>query len=82
MICRRDSPARSRPARASRIASRRPKIVYPPDGALIDWDGEELPLEAVGGKRPLRWLVDGRPLPPALPRRPIYWQPEGWALSS
>jgi penicillin-binding protein 1C len=54
-----------------------PKIVYPPDGALIEWRGEELPLEAAGGKRPLRWLVDGRPLPPALPRRPIYWQPDG-----
>jgi penicillin-binding protein 1C len=53
------------------------KIVYPPDGALIEWRGEELPLEAAGGKRPLRWLVDGRPLPPAPPRRPIYWQPDG-----
>ncbi|HEY1433447.1 MAG TPA: penicillin-binding protein 1C [Stellaceae bacterium] len=54
-----------------------PKIVYPPDGALIEWRGEELPLEAAGGKRPFRWLVDGKPLPPAEPRRPIYWQPEG-----
>jgi penicillin-binding protein 1C len=53
------------------------KIVYPPDGALIEWGGEELPIEAVGGKRPFRWLVDGKPLPPALPRRPIYWQPAG-----
>jgi penicillin-binding protein 1C len=53
------------------------KIVYPPDGALVEWRGEELPLEAAGGKRPLRWLVDGRPLPPAPPRRPIYWQPDG-----
>ena len=54
-----------------------PKIVYPPDGALIEWRGEEVPLEAVGGKQPYRWLVDGKPLPPAPPRRPIYWQPEG-----
>jgi len=53
-----------------------PKIVYPPDGALIEWHGEELPLEAAGGKRPLQWLVDGKPLPPDLPQRPIYWQPE------
>ena len=53
-----------------------PKIVYPPDGALIEWRGEALPLEAAGGKRPLQWLVDGRPLPLDLPRRPIYWQPE------
>jgi penicillin-binding protein 1C len=54
-----------------------PKIIYPPDGAILEWRGEELALEAVGGKRPLWWLVDGRPLPPGLPRRPIYWQPDG-----
>src|SRR6516164_1300036 len=54
-----------------------PKIIYPPDGALIEWRGEEVPLEAIGGKQPLRWLVDGRPLAPGAPRRGIYWQPEG-----
>jgi penicillin-binding protein 1C len=53
------------------------KIVYPPNGAIIEWRGEEVPLEATGGKRPLHWLVDGKPLPPTPPRRPIYWQPEG-----
>jgi len=51
--------------------------VYPPNGAIIDWHGEELALEAAGGRRPLRWLVDGKPLPSAPPRRPIYWQPQG-----
>ena len=54
-----------------------PKIVYPPDGALIEWRGEEVPLEAIGGKQPLRWLVDGRPLTWDPPRGEIYWQPEG-----
>jgi penicillin-binding protein 1C len=54
-----------------------PKIVYPPDGALIEWRGEELTLEATGGKRPFRWLVDGKPLPLALSRRAIYWRPDG-----
>jgi penicillin-binding protein 1C len=53
------------------------KIVYPPDGALIEWRGEDVPLEVIGGKAPFRWLVDGKPLPPAPPRRPIYWQPDG-----
>jgi penicillin-binding protein 1C len=52
-----------------------PKILYPPDGAIVAWDGAALPLEAAGGKGPLRWLVDGRPLPPAQPRRTPYWQP-------
>jgi penicillin-binding protein 1C len=54
-----------------------PMIVYPQDGALIEWRGEDVPLEATGGKKPLRWLVDGRPLTPAAPSRGIYWQPEG-----
>jgi penicillin-binding protein 1C len=54
-----------------------PRILYPPDGALIEWEGEQLPLEASGGRPPLRWLVDGRPLPPAEPRRGLYWQPAG-----
>jgi penicillin-binding protein 1C len=54
-----------------------PKIVYPPDGATVAWDGAELALEATGGSFPLRWLVDGRPLPTAPPRRALYWQPDG-----
>ena len=43
--------------------------------AIVAWDGGALPLEAMGGRGPLRWLVDGRPLPPAQPRRTLYWQP-------
>jgi penicillin-binding protein 1C len=58
-----------------------PKIVYPPDGALLDWRGEEVPLEAIGGKQPFRWLVDGRPLPPAPARRLTLWQPDGVGFS-
>jgi penicillin-binding protein 1C len=57
------------------------KIVYPPDGALLEWRGGQLPLEASGGKGQLRWLVDGKPLPPGLPRRPVYWWPEGIGFS-
>jgi penicillin-binding protein 1C len=54
-----------------------PRIVYPPDGAQLEWRGEEVPLEVSGGKAPFRWLVDGKPLPAGHPRRPIYWQPDG-----
>jgi penicillin-binding protein 1C len=54
-----------------------PKILYPPDGAIVAWDGAALPLEAAGGHGPLRWLIDGRPLAPAMPRRPLYWRPDG-----
>jgi penicillin-binding protein 1C len=54
-----------------------PKILYPPDGAVVSWDGAELPLEAAGGRGPLRWLVDGRPIAPPAPRQPLYWRPDG-----
>ena len=54
-----------------------PRITFPPDGAVIEWRGGEMPLEAIGGKQPLRWLVDGRPLTQEPPRRGIRWQPEG-----
>jgi penicillin-binding protein 1C len=53
------------------------RIAYPPDGAQLEWRGEEVRLEVSGGKAPYRWLVDGRPLPAAPPRRPVYWQPDG-----
>jgi penicillin-binding protein 1C len=54
-----------------------PRITFPPDGAVIEWRGEEMPLEAIGGRQPLRWLVDGRPLTQEPPRRGIRWQPKG-----
>jgi penicillin-binding protein 1C len=52
-----------------------PKILYPPDGSVVVWDGQDIPLEANGGRGGLRWLIDGRPLPPGQPRRTIYWRP-------
>jgi penicillin-binding protein 1C len=54
-----------------------PKILYPPDGSTVEWHGEGVPLEAAGGLRPLRWLADGRPLPPGEARRTLYWRPGG-----
>jgi penicillin-binding protein 1C len=86
LVSRSELPARlqqlnPRPPARAEAPRGGPKIVYPPDGALIEWHGEELPLEAVGGKHPLRWLVDGRPLPLAEPRRQINWQPDGIGFS-
>ena len=54
-----------------------PRILYPPDGSVVAWTGQELPLEAAGGNGQLRWVVDGRPLPPAKPRRTLFWRPGG-----
>src|SRR5712671_1883938 len=86
MLGRNDLPPRLRrldpgPLAQAAAPGEAPKIVYPPDGALIEWHGEELSLEATGGRRPFRWLVDGKPLAPGVPRRTIYWQPEGIGFS-
>ncbi|HEX9536062.1 MAG TPA: penicillin-binding protein 1C [Stellaceae bacterium] len=82
LAARNDLPARLQrldpgPLQRPAATAGGPKIVYPPDGALIEWRGEELPLDAAGGKRPFRWLVDGKPLPSTPPRQQIYWQPDG-----
>jgi len=58
-----------------------PRIVYPPDGSTVEWHGEEVPLEASGGRAPLRWLADGRLLPQGVPRRALYWTPAGEGFS-
>jgi penicillin-binding protein 1C len=82
-LSRRDLPARLRHLEPGPFDNSRagdpgaPKILYPPDGATVAWDGAALPLEAAGGRGPLRWLVDGRPLAPAATRRPLYWRPDG-----
>jgi penicillin-binding protein 1C len=75
LVGRNDLPPRLRrlgPGAAGAAQATRFTITYPPDGASIEWRGDDVPLEAVGGKQPLRWLVDGRPLPPD----GIYWQPK------
>ena len=72
-VSRRELPPALRrlDAGAARIGPRdsgAPKILYPPDGATVAWDGR---TAARSGRRngTLRWLVDGRPLPPGAPRR-------------
>ncbi|WP_374446785.1 penicillin-binding protein 1C [Stella sp.] len=72
----------ARPAALRRLGSDRPPapvIAFPPDGAVIPWRGEALPLVVEGGRPPLRWLVDGRPLGArdGGPRRPAEWLPPG-----
>ena len=81
VVARRDLPPRLQRLDAAPLGHAAspeggPKILYPPDGALLDWQGQDLPLEAAGAG-PFRWLVDGRPLPPGPPRRTLYWRPGG-----
>ncbi len=60
----------------------RPLIVaFPPDGSEVrlDRDGgtPALPLVVEGGRKPFRWLVNGRPVISAPHRRRAGWQPDG-----
>jgi penicillin-binding protein 1C len=38
---------------------------------------KDLPLVAEGGKRPLRWLINGTPIPSSRLRRQTAWTPDG-----
>jgi penicillin-binding protein 1C len=59
------------------------KVAFPPDGATLDLDALSVDgrplvqLKATGGKAPYTWLVDGRPLGEAGPRRTADWSPAG-----
>jgi penicillin-binding protein 1C len=82
IVARRNLPPalqRLDPGRAERAGrdAGGPKILYPPNGATVEWHGEPVPLEASGGTGRLRWLADGRPLPQGQPRRELYWSPPG-----
>ncbi len=82
LVARRDLPPRLQrldpgPAERAGREAGGPKILYPPDGSTVEWHGEAVPLEASGGRGPLRWLADGRPLPPGAPRHELFWSPDG-----
>lgn len=58
------------------------QLLFPPSGAALETAGADgtLPpigLQATGGRRPLVWLVNGRPIPAVAHRREVAWQPEG-----
>ncbi|MCB1771448.1 MAG: penicillin-binding protein 1C, partial [Candidatus Competibacteraceae bacterium] len=57
-------------------------ITFPLNGTTVELPEQngalaELPLAAKGGIRPLRWLVNGRPLPADPWRREAFWPPDG-----
>ncbi|MDG3441145.1 penicillin-binding protein 1C [Nitrospirillum amazonense] len=59
------------------------RIAFPPDGAELERtpgrDGAPVPvpLEALGGRPPLRWLVNGLPLPDSASGEGADWIPDG-----
>jgi len=57
----------------------RPRILFPPDGAILQVSGQDAPvsLEAAGGTPPYRWAVNGTLLPPAPVGVSMSWRPTG-----
>ena len=52
------------------------RLLFPPEGAVIAGAGP-LDLRAMGGARPLSFLVDGAPIPSLAPLRDTEWTPPG-----
>ncbi|MDE2197882.1 MAG: penicillin-binding protein 1C [Rhodospirillales bacterium] len=50
------------------------RLLFPPPGAVLDGRGR-IVLRAMGGQRPLRFLIDGMPLATDPARRDIAWRP-------
>jgi len=74
------APERSGPMHPS--AGLPPRILFPPDGAVVEWRTEDgahggLPLKAEGGAKPLAWIVNGAPLETATRAGGGAWQPDG-----
>jgi penicillin-binding protein 1C len=73
----RTDPAAARDGRSAPL-----RILFPPDGAILDLacDGaafQPIALSAEGGRGRLRWVADGAPLSSTSPGRPIVWTPDG-----
>ena len=68
------------PGSASSIRSPAPAdalhLLFPPSGAVLSADGP-VTIRAMGGRRPLTFLVDGAPLPADRIRRDAAWLPSG-----
>ncbi len=64
---------------ASPMAERvdRLRLLFPPPGAVLAEGEARVTLRAAGGRRPLVFLVDGKPLPHEAAKREAAWAPEG-----
>jgi penicillin-binding protein 1C len=69
------------PAAASGGASEPPRIMFPPEGAHIEWAGgqanEPVALKIAGGLAPLTVMVNGVPVTADSARRTLFFQPDG-----
>lgn len=79
----RTGPQLSSSAQRITAAERRPlRVTFPSDGSEVELapegDGQaRLPLAAEGGKKPLRWIVNGQPVKGSPYRRMAEWRVDG-----
>jgi penicillin-binding protein 1C len=73
----RPAPALARADRAAKtVSADRLRLLFPPQGAVLSGDGP-VTLRAMGGQRPLVFLIDGAKVDSAMARRETNWQPAG-----
>ncbi|MBI1208442.1 MAG: penicillin-binding protein 1C [Azospirillum sp.] len=58
------------------------RLVFPTPGVVLELDGAPghgvpLAFQASGGRRPLTWMVNGRPIASSAIRREVPWRPDG-----
>lgn len=53
------------------------RITFPVDSATIELNTAQLPLVASGGRKPLQWLVNGRPVVSSAFKRQTLWPVDG-----
>jgi penicillin-binding protein 1C len=69
-------PPPTRPAQRGQVATDALHLLFPPPGAVLSADGA-VTIRAMGGRRPLSFLVDGAPLAAEPARREAAWHPPG-----
>ena len=72
----RDPPPPSRPERRPAATADALRLLFPPPQAVLSDDGPVV-LRAMGGRRPLTFLIDGAPLEADPARREVAWSPPG-----
>jgi penicillin-binding protein 1C len=70
------APVRPEPRAVAAEAADSLRLLFPPQGAVLSGDGP-VTLRAMGGRRPLAFLVDGTVLPADPARREAAWSPQG-----
>jgi penicillin-binding protein 1C len=70
------APPAPAPASVAPMTTDALRLLFPPPGAVVSADGP-VTIRAMGGRRPLRFLIDGAPIPAEPARREAAWQPPG-----